>query len=556
MNGAELLMKALESEKVSHVFGYPGGAIMPVYDALLGTDIRHILSRHEQGAILAADAYARTSGEVAVCFGTSGPGATNLVTGLANAKLDSVPLVVVTGQVATNLIGTDAFQEVDVLGMTLSVVKHSFLVRYARDIYQTVKEAFRFARSGRPGPVLIDLPKDVAAKSVAEFSFMESVSGQTKVSVEDSTSIQEASDLIQASERPLVYAGGGIRIGRAKKVFQTFVEKHRIPVVATLQGIASIPGRHPLFLGMMGMHGSKSANLSIQKADLLIVIGARFDDRATGKVKAFAPQAKIIHLDVDPAEISKIRDVDMPLIGQIKDILPKLITEKTFEPWLQECQNLVRKHSIDYESPGAGIYAPRLLHNLSRQAESKTIITCDVGQHQMWVAQHFQFTYGQYHLTSGGLGAMGYGLPAAVGAQISKPDYRVINVAGDGSIMMNIQELATVHRYQLPIKILLLDNACLGMVRQWQELFFNERFSEIDLSDNPDFVKIARAFGLKSFLVEKKEDEQKAINHLLNDSGPLLIHVKINPRENVWPLVPPNESIHHMLEKDRPCSIG
>lgn len=546
MKGAEVLVKALEREGVEVIFGYPGGAIMPVYDALLNTQMRHILVRHEQGAALAADGYARVTGKVGVCMATSGPGATNLVTGLANSAMDSVPVVAITGQVATSFMGTDAFQEVDIFGISMPVVKHSYVVRDAASIPTIIHEAFEIANSGRPGPVLIDFPKDIANAIVENVRFFEVTKQAVKEPESDQLAI--ARDLIAKSQRPLVYAGGGTRIARASKEVRNFIEVTGIPAVTTLQGLGGIPGKHPLFLGMLGMHGTKNANIAVQECDLLICVGARFDDRVTGKLAEFAPHAKVIHMDIDPAEIGKLRRVHCALQGDIKSALANIAVKPEIDEWVKKCQAEKVTHAWRYDAPTTHVYAPKFIKELSDRAPKNTIISCDVGQHQMWVAQHYQFDSPNNHLTSGGLGTMGFGLPAAIGAQLANPDAKVINVSGDGSIMLNVQELGTIKRYKLPVKIVIFDNQALGMVRQWQELFFEERYSEVSLHDNPNFVRLGEAFDIPG--VEVREDSEiiPTVERLLNEEGPLLVHVHIDPKENVWPLVPPGKSNSQMME--------
>ena len=547
MKGAQYLIKALEREGVEVIFGYPGGAIMPVYDALIDSKIRHILVRHEQAAALAADGYARASGKVGVCMATSGPGATNLVTGIANAYMDSVAVVAITGQVATSLMGTDAFQEVDIFGITLPVVKHSFLVRTAAELPEIVHEAFRIARSGRPGPVLIDLPKDIA-NTVAEYEFRGNGKSET-TAAPSHQSIAYAKQLLRASERPVAYVGGGVGMAKAIEELKSFIETTQIPVVATLKGLGSIPTRHELALGMMGMHGTKAANHAVQESDLLICIGARFDDRATGRLNGFAPHAKVIHLDVDAAEIGKLRHADAPVAGNLRDSLKALAMPLEIEPWRRKCLGMKEANVWNYDAPGNQVYAPDFLKRLSECAGENCIVACDVGQHQMWVAQHFHFTNPAQHLTSGGLGTMGFGLPAAIGAQFAFPDATVINVSGDGSIMMNLQEFATLRRYELPIKIVLFDNSALGMVRQWQELFHDRRYSEVDLSDNPDFALVAQSMGLASFRVERRSEVDSAIDQLMAARGPVLAHVIIHQEANVWPIVGPGKSNSEMMDE-------
>jgi acetolactate synthase-1/2/3 large subunit len=546
MKGAEVLIRALEHEGVDLIFGYPGGAIMPVYDALIDSKLRHILFRHEQGAALAADGYARVTGKVGVCLTTSGPGATNLVTGLANSFMDSVPIVAITGQVATSFMGTDAFQEVDIFGISMPVVKHSYVIRDAASIPTIIHEAFEIANSGRPGPVLIDLPKDVANAQVENVRLFEIT--RKAPEAPESSQLAIARDLISKSRRPLLYAGGGTRIARASKEVRDFVEATGIPAVTTLQGLGCISGKHPLFLGMLGMHGTKNANMAVQESDLLICVGARFDDRVTGKLAEFAPHAKIIHMDIDPAEIGKLRRVNCAIPGDIRTALANLAAPTDIGEWVDQCKANKQTYAWRYDAPTDKVYAPKFIKELSDRAPESMIITCDVGQHQMWVAQHYQFDSPNNHLTSGGLGTMGFGLPAAIGVQLANADAKVINISGDGSIMINVQEMATIKRYGLPVKIVVFDNQALGMVRQWQELFFEERYSEVSLHDNPNFVQLASAFDIPGFEVRQDSEIVPAVERLLEEKGPLLVHVHIDPKENVWPLVPPGQSNSQMME--------
>lgn len=549
--GARAVVRALEAEGVEYVFGYPGGAIMPVYDALTGSSLKHVLVRHEQGAALAADGYARVSGKPGVCLATSGPGATNLVTGIANAFLDSVPMVAITGQTATPLMGTDAFQEIDTFGITLPIVKHSFVVRDPADIPTVFAEAFALAMAGRPGPVLIDLPKDVTQASLAiPPGFDQPGPAPRRSNTPPAVRpICEAIKLIERAKKPLLYVGGGVGMAGAEEALRDFHARTGIPAVATLKGLGAIPTGSENYLDMLGMHGGRAANLAVQESDLLIACGARFDDRATGKLDTFAPNARIIHFDADPSEISKLRDADVSLIGEMGAILDALRPASLhIHNWRDRCAAMRQRFAPRYDAPGSGVYAPAMLKALSEKVGDNFIATCDVGQHQMWVAQHCRFSRPQAHLTSGGLGTMGYGIPAGIGALFAEPDATVVTVTGDGSIMMNIQELATLVRYRLPLKIVLLDNAQLGMVRQWQELFFEENFSEIDLYDNPDFAELARAFGIEAFTVDQRRDVPAAIDRLLSARGPVLAHVRIDPRENVWPLVPPGAANSQMME--------
>ena len=546
--GAQLVISTLKALGVETVFGYPGGAIMPIYDALAGSGLQHILVRHEQGAAFAADAYARSTGKVGVCMATSGPGATNLITGIANAYMDSVPMVCITGQVGTHLMGTDGFQEVDILGITLPIVKHSWLVRDPADIPAIIAEAFAIASEGRPGPVLIDIPKDVAAAHT-DRSRAAAFPAWTPPQP-DPAAIRAAEKLMEASKRPLLYIGGGVEMAFAVPMLRDLMDRTTIPVVSTLKGLGAIPTTDPLFLGMLGMHGTRAANIAVQDADLLIALGARFDDRATGKLSAFAPHAKIIHVDIDAAEINKLRPANVGIAGDLKTVLAGLKPNMgDISAWVDTCLANKKAYAFRYDAPGKGVYAPALLKTLSEKAGDKFIAACDVGQHQMWVAQHCQFLENRAHLTSGGSGAMGYGLPAGVGAKLARPDMHVVTVSGDGSFMMNIQEMATLNRYNIPLKIVLLDNSSLGLVRQWQELFYQENYSEIDLSDNPDFVVVAQAFNLDAFRITHRHEVDAALDRLLAAERPTLLHVLIDPRENVWPLVPPGASNAEMMEE-------
>jgi acetolactate synthase-1/2/3 large subunit len=504
--------------------------------------------RHEQGAAFAADAWGRVTGRPGVCLATSGPGATNLVTGIANAMMDSSPLVAITGQVASDFMGTDAFQEVDILGVTLPIVKHSWLVRDPAEIPAIVEEAFWVAMDGRPGPVLIDIPKDVqnaAAEAGAPFTTpapLPRTPGEAE--------LKRLETSIAGSTRPLLYVGGGVAIAGAVEALRGFAARTGIPSVATLKGLGAIPTDDERFLGMLGMHGTRPANEAVQSCDLLLCCGARFDDRATGKLETFAPHARVIHFDVDPAEIGKLREADIAVTADLAQTLAALHpTPGAIGPWVEGLLASKARNALRYDAPGEGVYAPALLKELSEAAGDDFVVACDVGQHQMWVAQHCRFARADVHLTSGGLGAMGYGVPAGMAAKLAWPDKQVITVTGDGSVMMNIQELATLRRYGVPLKIVLLDNSCLGMVRQWQELFFAENYSEVDLSDNPDFVEVAKAFGIDGFRVDRRDQVSSAIRRLLEADGPCLAHVVIDPRENVWPLVPPGKSNAEMMEQ-------
>jgi len=551
-NGARWLTQALEAEGVQTLFGYPGGTIMPFYDALVDSALKHILVRHEQGAALAANGFARASGQVGVCVATSGPGASNLVTGIADAMLDSVPMVCITGQVATPLLGTDAFQELDVFGITLPIVKHSWLVRRVEDLPQVVAEAFRIAREGRPGPVLIDLPKDVQLADASHLpAHVPAPVGAPPAAAPDA--LEAAIAAIATARKPVIYAGGGVALGDAVQALRDFAEASGIPTVQTLRGLGALPPHHPQCLGMLGMHGTRAANMAVQDCDLLLVLGARFDDRATGKLSEFAPFARVVHIDADAYEISKLRVADVAVPGNVAHAIGALHAAfpaplDSQAAWRTRCQQNRERFAARYDAPGRHVYAPALLKRLSEVAPPDTVIACDVGQHQMWVAQHCRFNHPRNHLTSGALGTMGFGLPAAMGAQFACPDRTVVLVSGDGSFMMNVQELTTIARCRLPVKIILLDNSSLGMVRQWQELFFAERYSEIDLSDNPDFVALARVFGIAATRIDTREDVEDGLAALLAEPGPALLHVVIDARANVWPLVPPNTANSTMLE--------
>jgi acetolactate synthase-1/2/3 large subunit len=547
LTGAQLLVRTLEELGVDTVFGYPGGAIMPLYDALVGSKLRHILSRHEQGSAFSAGGYARATGRVGVCIATSGPGATNLITGIADAFADSVPLVAITGQVGLPVLGTDAFQEVDTLGLTLPIVKHSWIVREAEDVPNIVRRAFAIALEGRPGPVLIDFPKDVAS-TLARTVDGELSLPKPSAAVADPQSVDDAVLLLEDSECPILYVGGGVVAADAHLQLRRLMEERGLPAVSTLNGLGCVDPKEPMFLGMLGMHGSKAANLAVQQSDLLICCGARFDDRATGKLDGFAPSAKVIHLDRDASEVGKLRSA-LGLIGEMGATLKHLCGRRLkIDPWRRQIAELKAEAAFDYDAPGDGVFAPRLLRRLTELAGDKLIVTCDVGQHQMWAAQHCLFRKPRTHLTSGGLGAMGFGIPAGIGAKLARPEAEVVTVTGDGSIMMNVQELATLKRYAIPLKILLLDNGRLGMVRQWQALFYAGNYSEIDLSDNPDFVAVAEAFGIEGFTLERAADEDAALERLLHARRACLLHVRIDPLANVWPLVPQGADNGQMLE--------
>ncbi|NTS75847.1 acetolactate synthase 2 catalytic subunit [Catenovulum sp. SM1970] len=545
MTGAQLVLKVLQQHGIKHVFGYPGGAIMPIYDALYDSEVEHFLCRHEQGAAFSAVGYARSTNSVGVCMATSGPGATNLVTGLGDALLDSIPVVAITGQVFSSLMGTDAFQEMDVLGMSLAVTKHSFVVEDISELASTLHQAFELAQSGRPGPVLVDIPKDIQVGAV---DFEPYPIPEKQIPVFEPDLVEQAKALIAAAKKPIFYVGGGVGMADSIEQLNALLDYTQIPAAATLKGLGTIDPSYPHYIGFMGMHGSKATNMAVQECDLLICTGARFDDRVTGKLDTFAPNAKVIHLDIDKAEFGKLRQPDVAIRGDFRELLPALAVKTDIAQWQAKCSALKTEHAWRYDAPGEGIYAPALLNQLSSKLPHDHVVSCDVGQHQMWVAQHMQFTSPRNHLTSGGAGTMGFGLPAAIGAQIARPDTMSVVVSGDGSFMMNVQELGTIKRFRLPIKIVLIDNQRLGMVKQWQELFFEERYSETNLSDNPDFLTLAKAFDIPSKTIHSKFDVEAGIDALINTDGPFLLHVAIDEKENVWPLVAPGKANHEMIE--------
>ena len=544
--GANLLLNVLQQHGVKHVFGYPGGAIMPIYDALYDSDIQHFLCRHEQGAAFSAVGYARAAKQVGVCFATSGPGATNLITGLADAYADSIPVVAITGQVAMSAMGSDAFQEVDILGLSLACTKHCFQVRDVNDLAATLHQAFDIALSGRQGPVLVDIPKDIQLAAVTRT--LDVVPDRLAPTSREPANIGSALALLNQAKKPVLYVGGGVGMANAVIQLRDFVTQTGMPSVSTLKGLGTVPPEHDCYLGMLGMHGTKAANLAVQECDLLVAVGARFDDRVTGKLAEFAPNAKVIHFDVDEAEVGKRRLANVAVLGDLKVNLPALAMPLDINVWREQCQQMKAAHAWDYNHPGQGIYAPQVLNELAQKTPDNSVVTTDVGQHQMWAAQHMAIDGPENFLTSGGLGTMGFGLPAAIGAQVSRPTDTVIAVSGDGSFMMNVQELSTIKRFQLPVKIVLIDNSKLGMVRQWQDLFFNGRLSETDLSDNPDFVMLASAFDIKAKQITSKAEVSSALDEMLAHQGPYLLQVKIDAAENVWPLVPPETANDQMLD--------
>lgn len=558
ITGADLIIDTLHELGATEVFGYPGGTIMPVYDALFrslerGSPIKHYLCRHEQGAGFAAVGYARSTGKTGVCIATSGPGATNLITSLADAQLDSVPVVAITGQVPRPMMGTNAFQEVDVFGLSVASCKHSFQVMDQAELEDTLRQAFRIANEGRPGPVLVDIPKDVQMNQVIKQVPLQ-LPQRTPLSAEAEL-FEQAAQLISQSKKPVFYIGGGVDMAGTSEQLNQMLAQLQAPTVTTLKGLGTVSSGYQPLMGMLGMHGNGAANIVVQESDLLIALGARFDDRVTGKLASFAPNAKVLHIDVDNSELNKLRQVELAICADLETAMPQLAKAvskiddtSAWHDWQQHCQELKTEHQWRYDFPGENIYAPALLNQLSNKLDHKAVITCDVGQHQMWVAQHMSFDSVKNHLSSGGAGTMGFGLPAAVGAKVARPEDQVIAVCGDGSIMMNIQELGTIKRFNLGVKILLIDNAKLGMVKQWQELFFDKRLSETDLSDNPEFVQLAAAFDIPGQTITKADQVEQALNDFVNHQGPYLLHVKIDALDNVWPLVPPGAANEDMID--------
>jgi acetolactate synthase-1/2/3 large subunit len=558
LTGAEILVESLKKEGVHTLFGYPGGVVLSVYDVLFHSDIRHVLVRHEQGAVHAADGYARASGEVGVALVTSGPGATNTVTGLATAYMDSIPIVVFSGQVPTNLIGNDAFQEADIVGITRPCTKHNFLVKDVRDLARIIKEAFYLARSGRPGPVLVDLPKDVIVGR-AEYVYPDAAKmrGYNPTYEGHIGQIKKALKALHESRQPVIYAGGGVVLSNASRDLTELARQLNVPVTATLMGLGCFPGSDPLFLGMLGMHGTYRANMAVTHCDYLLAVGARFDDRVTGKLDEFAPGARIVHVDIDPTSISKNVRVDIPIVGDVKNVLKKMLGLVQAEEWKDWGANLApwneqilawrNLHKMAYKQ-GPDVIKPQfVVEKLWEVTRGDCIVATEVGQNQMWAAQYFTLDQPRCWLTSGGLGTMGYGFPAALGAQAAFPDRVVIDIAGDGSIQMNIQELATAVQYRLPVKIAVLNNGFLGMVRQWQELFFEKRYSHTRMEFAPDFVKLAEAYGALGLRAERPEEVVPVIRAALAHPGPVIMDFRVDPEEGVYPMVPAGAPISKML---------
>jgi acetolactate synthase I/II/III large subunit len=551
MTGAQAVLECLKREGVDVIFGLPGGVLLPLYDAIYKSGMKHILVRHEQGAAHMADGYARSTGKVGVCLATSGPGATNLVTGIATAYMDSVPIVAITGQVNTFLIGKDAFQEADITGITMPITKHSYLLRDAEDIPRVFREAFYIARSGRPGPVLIDLPRDVTVAEL-EFRWPEvKLSGYNPSTKVHEMQIKRAAKAFMEAERPVIYVGGGVKIADAYKELLKLAEKLQAPVTTTLLGVGCFPENHRLSLGMLGMHGTKYANFAIQESDLIMAIGARFDDRVTGKIPSFAPRAKIIHIDIDPAEIGKNVRVDIPVVGDAKNALTAMLKEVQEKPrsaWNDKIEQWKLDFPLKYV-PDPNIIKPQYVIEMICLLAPDAIITTEVGQNQMWAAQFYTHKDPRKFISSGGLGTMGYGFPAAIGAKIGNPDCEVIDIAGDGSFLMNSQELATAVVNDIPVKVAILNNGCLGMVRQWQELFFEKRYSATILGrTSPDFVKLAEAYGALGLRATKPSEVESVIRTALASDRPTVMDFIVNPVEKVSPMVPAGAALSESLD--------
>ncbi len=550
LNGSEIFVQCLKEQNVDTIFGYPGGAVLNIYDALAKhqDEIKHILTSHEQGASHAADGYARATGKVGVCISTSGPGATNLVTGIATAYMDSVPMVAFTGQVPTSLLGKDSFQEVDITGITMPITKHNYIVKDVKELAPIIREAFQIAQEGRPGPVLVDICKDVTA-ALAEYEAVQvKPLKETPIGV-TGEQLEQAAKVIAKAKNPIILAGGGIGIGDACEALLELVEKVNIPVATTLMGMGGFPGTHPLFTGMVGMHGTKTSNVAVSKCDLFIAVGARFSDRVMSNVKKFAPKAKVMHIDIDPAEIGKNIKVHYPLVGNIKLILRQLsgkLENDAREEWILQIKEWKEKYPLKYTKDNV-LRPDSIMRKIDEMTNGEAIITTEVGQHQMWAAQYFRYTAPRTYLSSGGLGTMGYGLGASIGAQLGKMDRKVFNIAGDGSFRMNCNELATAVEYRLPIIIVIFNNHVLGMVRQWQDLFYDSRFSSTTLDRATDFVKLAEAYGAKGFNVTTNEELEGALAQALASDGPVVLNCEIDRDEKVFPIVPPGAPIDELI---------
>ncbi|MGC4376212.1 acetolactate synthase large subunit [Fictibacillus sp. Mic-4] len=552
MNGAEMVLQALEEEKVEVLFGYPGGAVLPIYDALYKKNLRHILTRHEQGAIHAAQGYARVTGKVGVVLATSGPGATNLITGIADAMIDSLPLVILTGQVATTVIGTDAFQEADVLGITMPITKHNYQVRSVEELPGIIKEAFHIARSGRPGPVLIDIPKDVS-NAIGTFSYDKEVHlpGYQPKMTPNILQVRRLNEAIANAKKPVILAGAGVLFAKGHNELLQMAETLNIPVTNTLLGLGSFPADHPLFLGMAGMHGTYAANIALYECDLLINIGARFDDRLTGNLNHFAKNAVVSHIDIDPAEIGKNVKTHIPIVADAKKALEAILEEcqtpANCEGWIEELGAKKESYPLWYEKDGETLKPQRLLEIIHEVTKGEAIVTTDVGQHQMWAAQYYKFKNPHRWVTSGGLGTMGFGLPSAIGAQIAEPDSTVVAVVGDAGFQMTLQELSMIQELSLPLIVVIVNNLALGMVRQWQEEFYEKRYSESLLPVQPDFVKLAEAYDIKGAVAVSEEEVETHLRTALETKTALLLDVRVTPDEKVYPMIAPGKGLHEMI---------
>jgi len=549
--GSRLLIESLQHEGVKTIFGYPGGAVLPIYDELYDAPLQHILMRHEQAAAHAADGYARASGRPGVCLATSGPGACNLVSGIATAYMDSIPVIAITGQVPTTLLGNDAFQESDITGITSPVTKHNYLIKSAGDIARVVHEAFYIAGTGRNGPVLIDFPKDIMTEQADDQKIPEKIvlRGYNPTLHGHEKQIRKAIHLLTAARRPVIYAGGGVIASGASEELVALAEAEAIPVTTTLMALGCIPSDHPLNLGMLGMHGTACANYAVTECDLLLAVGARFDDRVTGRIESFAPEATVIHIDIDPAEIGKNRRVDLPIVGDLRNVLQRMLAlltgRKTGDDWLSKIRHWKEEFPLDYPD-GSSLHPQHVIQELSDLMNGRGIITSEVGQNQMWAAQYFSFSHPRQWITSGGLGTMGYGLPAAIGAHFACPEEPVIAIAGDGSLQMNIQEFGTLAQYNIPVKVLILNNQYLGMVRQWQELFYERRYSYTELPP-VDFTGIARAYGIDGLRVESPEEVRPALERAMQTDGPFVVDFIIEREEGVYPMVPAGAAINEMI---------
>ena len=560
IKGARILLECLSRLGINEIFGYPGGAVIPIYDELYNfKEIKHYFARHEQGAVHEADGYARSTGKVGACLATSGPGATNLVTGIMTAHMDSIPLLVITGQVSSSLLGKDAFQESDIVGITVPITKNNYLVQDIKDLPRILKEAYYIASTGRPGPVLVDIPRDIQLQEIPYDEFNKiyenhfSLEGYNPVYEGHKGQIKTAIKMIKDSKKPLIIAGAGILKAHAYEELKEFVEKTNIPVAMTLLGLGSFPGNHELALGMIGMHGTTYANYAANEADLIIAAGMRFDDRVTGNPQKFVPNAKIIHIDIDPAEIGKNKLIDVPIVGDLKNVLTDL-NEKapkvSYDEWLKQIKKWKKEYSLIYRKTEDDILIPQeILSEIDKITKGNVIVATDVGQHQMWAAQYLTFNNPYSILTSGGAGTMGFGLPAAIGAQVANPNKKVLAVVGDGGFQMTFQELMLIKEYKLPVKIFIINNSYLGMVRQWQELFHEKRYSSVDLSYNPDFIKIGEAYGIKSIQLKNKKDLKKHLKKILESDEAVLVECIVEKEENVYPMIPAGKDVSYIVGK-------